>query len=376
MPNAGAIGTVNGPSQKNGSGPGAGVPFLAGSSLYREQFFQDVATLGANTQEFVHNITPGGFLRGVRLLVVASGGVGATAAQPDNPWCVISNVTLENIDGSPITYPMNGFANYVVQKYGYPWNGDPASRVTNFGNSGYVKGINPVCELFVRAEIRDTAGALANTDARAQYRIRYTLNTAALVATGSYSTDPTVTVTGVAESWAQPDAQDLHGNPITQVPDGLSLATICRHQVIPLNNAGADNTIQLTNTGSEIRMIAMIVRDGNGARQDYLTTPIRVRLDNRSLEVDTVEALFQNMADFYDFLQNGTATRETGVYVWSRFRKPGDRVGQFWLPTSNATYLMFETATSSSGANLPGTVEVITHEVIPLGNIPGELEGI
>ncbi|MGH7240415.1 MAG: hypothetical protein ACREHG_10205 [Candidatus Saccharimonadales bacterium] len=360
----------------NDAGAGGSVPFLAGSNHYREQFFQDTVVIGANTQEFVHNITPGGFLRGVRLLAVCTGGTVATAATADNPWNLFSSITLENIDGSPIIYPMGGFAHFTIQKYFYPWNGDPALRSAGFGNSNYSKSINPVCELFIRAEIRDTAGVLANTDARAQYRIRYTINTATQIATGAYTVFPTCTITGIAESWAQPDSVDLHKNSIVQTPDGLCLAAITRHQTLTLNNANADNTLQLSNTGSEIRGLELIVRDSNNVRQDYLTTPVRIRLDNRSMEVDTVESIFHAMGDFYDFLQNGTSTRETGVYVWSRFRRPGDLLGQYWLPTSNATYLMIETSTLGSGVNLPGTVEVITHEVVALSAVPAELEGI
>jgi hypothetical protein len=178
------------------------------------------------------------------------------------------------------------------------------------------------------------------------------------------------------EAWAQPDARDLHGNPIQGLPDGLGIATILRHQILPLNGAGALNQIQLSNTGNEIRGLAFVVRDSNNARQDYFSDPIRWRLDSKSMEVSSPSEVVANMYDFYDILANGTSGREQGVYVYPRFRAPGDLKGEYWLPTSNATYMVFETSTLGSGVNLPGTVEVITSEVVPVGAVPAYLEGI
>lgn len=349
---------------------GGTVPFIAASNQYREKMFTDTWTMGANTNEFVHNVTPGGFLRGVRLTATMAGGVGATAATADNPWNLFASISFENIDGSPIVYPMSGYSHYINLLYNHPWLGDPAKRPT-FSNT-----INPACEIFIKPEIRDTAGVLANTDARAQYRIRYTLNTEAAIATGTYTTHGTVTVVGYLETWSQPDGHDLHGNATQGLPDGLGIATILRHQVSVLNSAGAANTIQLSNTGNELRSVILVVRDSNGARQDYLTDPIRIRLDSKQLEVTSPTEMIQTLGDFYDFHANATTSRPTGVYVFPRFRRPGDLMGQFWLATNNATYMIFETTTLSSGVNLPGTVEAITHEVIPVGNVPAYLEGI
>jgi hypothetical protein len=352
-------------------GGGAAIPFTMASNLYNEQIFRDTFTTGGTASEFVHNITPGGFLRGVRLFVSASGGVGGTPA-PDNPWNVIQSVSLENIDGSPICYPMTGYAYYLVSRYCRPWMGDPAQRPT------YSQSINPGLEIFIMPEIRDTLGCLANTDARAQYRIRYTLAPTASFTTGTVTTNPTITVTGRMECWAQTDTQDLHGNPIQAVPDGLAAAHITRHQIITLNGAGADNTVQLTNTGNELRSTILVCRDSTGARQDYLSDPIRVRLDNRSMEVSSPTEVWSNQLDFYsDYGIDVTGNpRPTGVYVFPRFRRPGDSFGTFWMPTANSTYLIYESTTSSSAVNVPGTIEAITDEMIPVLPVPPSLEGL
>lgn len=371
---AGALGTASGVASAANPGAMGGVPFFNGTNWYREKIFADsYAVTAGGSQEFVHNITPGGFLRGVRLYMTSTGGsLGTGVVAADAPFSLLTSISLENIDGSPICYPMSGYSYYLVNKYCQPWLGDPTKK------HNYSATINPNFMLFIKPDIRNTLGCLANTDARAQYRIRYTIgagNPNLLSTTGS-ATFPTVTVTGYLETWSQPDGVDLHGNPISQLPPGLSAAHITRQQVVVLNNAGAANTFQIQNTGNEIRCFIFVVRDSLNARQDYLTDPLRWRLDNRQLHVSSPDETFYVMEDFYDGLGYGIDTRETGVYVWPRFINPSDDTGEAWLPTSNATYLICESATLGSGSNLPGTVQIITDEIIPLGPIPGELESI
>jgi hypothetical protein len=368
MPTAAVAGQGSYPVAPSDGTGGGTVPFFYGSNLYVEKFATDSFQLTTTAQEFSQNINPGGFLRGVRLQVRSTGGTGGTATA-DQPWNVFQSITLENIDGAPIQYPMGGYAYAKSAFFTRPWDGDPETAYDT------VAGVNPAFSLFIRPEIRHTAGVLANTDARALYRIRYTLNTATAVIT-SGSTAPTVTVSCYLETWAQPDSADLHGNRIEELPSGLNLATLRRHQIFTLNSASADNQFQLTNVGNEIRCSILIVRDSNGARQDYLSDPIRWRLDNRSLGVFSPDEVFDRMGRFYDALGAGTSVRPTGVYVWPRFYQPGQMKGESWLGTTNATYLIWETATAAGATNVPGTVEVITDEVVPVGPVPMELESI
>lgn len=348
---------------------GSVVPFFYGTNQYVEKFFSQTTTLGSNQVEAVSNINPGGFMRGVRVEVrSASGVIGSGAVAGDGPWTALPSLTLENIDGSPIIYPMSAYAHMCRQWFGRPWWGDPSRRFD------YSNTVNPSFSLFLQPEIRHTAGVLANTDARAQYRVRFTYATLAqFLGTVGTATAPAVTVTCYLESWAQPDAADLRGNPIEEIPPGLNLATIARHQIINLSAVGADNTFQISNMGNEVRLFLWIMRNSSGTRTDLASNPIRWRLDNRSLGVFSTDEVFNRMSDFYESLQNGS-TRPTGVYAWPRFYDPGRMVGESWMSTTNATYLIWETATAAGGAG--GTIEIITDEVVPVGPVPMELESI
>lgn len=355
------------PAASGKQGGGAQVPFFYGSNLYVQKFDSTATALGTTSTEITKPVTAGGFLRGVRLEVRSTGGVGGTVTA-DNPWNVFSNIVLENVNGASLMFPMNGYSYYVSSFFSRPWWGSPAYR------DDFAQSINPSFSLNIFPEIKDTAGVLANTDARSQYRIRYTLNTTSNVIT-SNTTPPTITVTCYAEIWAQPDSADMHGNQIQPMPPGLAIQTLRRHQIPTLNAAGSSNIFQLTNVGNEVRCFILIVRDSNGARQDYLSDPIRWNLDDRNLGVFSPNEVFNHMNDFYANISGGDWTRPTGVYVFPRYRQ-SNGYGQAWLATNNATYLAWETATLGTASNLPGTVEIISDEVVPIGGVPPQYEGI
>lgn len=357
-----------GPAGASGGGGGAMVPFLAASNVYVEKFQTQSSQLTTSTQPFTYNVIPNGYASGVRVELRSSGGAGGSV-NADNPWDVYQSIELDNIDGANILYPMAGYSHYIANALYKPWLGDPARRYD------YAASQNPSGTLLIQPEIRGTAGVLANTDARSQYKIAYTLNTLASIGT-SITTGPTCTTTLYLETWAQPDKTDLHGNTQEAVPPGLNIQTLRRHQVGVINSAGTANTIQLANTGNELRGVLFVIRDSNGARQDYLSDPIRWRLDTRAMGVFSPNEVFNLMNDNYDFYANGTSVRPAGVYMFQRFRDPGDFQGQAWLTTTNATYLIFETTTAAGGVNLPDTFEIITDEVIPVGPVPAELDSI
>ena len=360
------------------------IPFIAGSNAYREAAFSTtVQQLDANPHETVVNVTPGGFLRGITMQVTSTGGViGAGVLAADAPFSILSSCSLEDISGGPILYPMSGYAYAMCQKYLRPWDGDPQKR------SDYSATINPSFTLRFFAEVKDTLGALANTDARAQYRFRFTLapgNSAGPygLTTTAPTTQPTVTVKLYIESWAQPDLQDLLGNPIQQIPDGLVCSRFLMHEIPVLT--GGNNVIRETLTGNELRALVLIVRNGDANKSrvnltDANAGAIDFRLDARRLWKMTPSQIAEEMSAFYVLLGAGTWTRETGVYVIPRFAggpASGDQLagqGEYWLQTVEQTLLQME----FGGADIttsPGSIEIIYDALAIAGEVPPELEG-
>lgn len=360
------------------------IPFLVGSNCYREApFVTQQFALGASSQEFVNNVTPGGFLRGITMQVTSTGGViGAGVLANDTPYSILQSCSLEDISGGPILYPMGGYQYALMQKYLRPWDGDPSKRPT-FSNT-----INPAFTIRFFAEVKDTLGVLANTDARAQYRFRFTLAAANQagpngLTTTAATTNPTVTVKLYIESWAQPDLQDLLGNSIQQVPDGLACSRFLMHEQPAIT--GANNVVRETLTGNEIRGFIFVVRNGdaNHTRVDLTdpnTSAIDFRLDSRRLWKMTPSQLIEEMNAFYTSLQGGTSVRETGVFVVPRFAgaptsgDEGAGQGEYWLQTIEQTLLQLE----FGGADIttsPGTMEIIYDALAIAGTLAPELEG-
>lgn len=390
------------------SAGGGGNPFQLATNLYAEKN-QVGATTSLTTT--AGGSTPGGgqvnagqFLRSVRLITRTStaGTVATAAATSDLPWNILSQVDLVNVDGSEILYPMGGYAHYLVQKYGRPWLGDPATAQDASVSTVLV----PQFTLTLQPEIRWSAGCLANTDTRSQYRFDYTVDTEANWLQGGtgYTVHPVLNVTPYMDAWAQPDAMDLQGTPNQPVPPGLNLQNKRRHQIGTLNAAGSDNIIQSALTGNALRLQLLITRAASPSlRTDALTDPVLWQLDNRSMGKYSTnprltsgtatsalggDMISERMYDFYNdtFYTNqanggGIATafapyaREVGVYAFPRFIKPGNLYGEGWLYTANSTKEIFE-STSAAGLGASPTWELVTDEVYPVGPVDPSLTDI
>jgi hypothetical protein len=400
----GAVGAAGG----GGVGvSGGGNPFQLATNLYAEKNQQGLTTsltTGATQTPGGGAVNAGQFLRAVRLIFRTStaGTVATAGATSDMPWNILTGTDIVNVDGSEILYTMGGYAHYLGQKYGRPWLGDPAT----FQDAAVSTVLVPQFTLTLQPEIRWSAGVLANTDSRSQYRFDYVIDTETNFLQGGtgYTVHPVINVTPYMDAWAQPDATDLQGTSNQPVPPGLNLQVKRRHQIFTLNAAGSDNILQSALTGNALRNQIIITRGGSPSlRTDALTDPILWQVDNRSLgkystnvrlvsgtptsnlggDMLTVRDMEFYSEYFYTQQANGggvaTAfvanSREVGVYVFPRFIKPGSLFGEGWLYTANSTKEIFE-STSVAGLGASPTAELISDEVYPVGPVDPSLTDI
>ena len=386
---------------------GGGNPFQLATNLYAEKNQVGATTnltTGASQTPGGGQINAGQYLRALRLIFRTStaGTVATAGATSDMPWNILTGVDLVNVDGSEILYPMGGYAHYLAQKYGRPWLGDPAT----FQDAAVSTALVPQFTLTLQPELRWSAGVLANTDTRSQYRFDYTVDTETNFLQGGtgYTVHPVVNVTPYMDAWAQPDGADLQGTPNQPVPPGLNLQTKRRHQIFTLNAAGSDNILQSALTGNALRLQILVTRGGSPSlRTDALTDPLLWQLDNRSMgkystnvqltsgtatsnlggDMLGIRAMEFYTEYFYTVQANGggVATsfvpnwREKGVYLFPRFIKPGSLFGEGWLYTANSTKEIFE-STSVAGLGASPTAELITDEVYPVGPVDPSLTDI
>jgi hypothetical protein len=387
---------------------GGGNPFQLATNLYAEKNVAAVQafTTGAAQQPGGGQINAGQYLRAVRLMVrTTTAGTAATGlpAATDFPFNMLTQVDLVNVDGSEILYPMGGASHYFGHKYSRPWLGDPAC----WPDAAASTILAPQFTLPLQPEIRWTAGCLANTDTRSQYRVDYTIDTEANFLQGAgtgYTVHPIINVTPYLDAWAQPDANDLQGTANQPVPPGLNLQMKRRHQFFTMNPTGSDNIFQSALTGNAIRAQILVTRNSaNNLRVDGLTDPILWQLDNRSLgklsPIVTIgtppylagsglveEWMNEFYQEYFNTVLTSSATsgmqaptayvpwrREVGVYVFPRFIKPGSLYGQGWLYTANSTKEIFE---STSATVTTATAELISDEVYPVGPVDPSLTDI
>lgn len=354
------------------------VPFVSGTYEYTEPIASQTVTLGASAQDLNPiQITPGGFLRGLTIIVTSSGGaLGTGVLSPDAPFSIFNYITVESIDGTPIIYPMNGYSHYLASRYTRPWDLDPALD----GSASYSATINPAFRLFLSTESRSTLGVLPNTDARAQYRLRMALNPLAstnpaggLLTTAGTATAPAVTVAVALQSYAQPPRASLSGQPVQQVPDGIAAQRFLSNQFDSIGTG--TNTVKLNRVGNLIRTLILVVRDSTGTRTDLTTDPVRLRVDNTQLFVTNRNTLDFNMWRWYQAMTApgvASSTRPTGVYVMQRWQDPGALMGVGWLETSPATFLQWEL----NGGPSNGSLQQIVEDVALVGPLAPYLENI
>ena len=386
--------------------PGVGQnPFQICTNLYAEKNLQGLLTAQAGTtsqQQFGGSVNAGQFLRALRLMVrgtnaatTGTGVNGRTFATGDGAMDLIANADLVNVDGSEILYNMPAYSHYLMQKYAKPWLKDWVQSYDYLPPTATNGG---AFTLVLQPEIRWTAGVLANTDTRSQYRFDYTLS-----ALQGYTVAPTFNITPYMDAWAQPDANDLQGTPNQPVPPGVNLQVKRRHQLFSIN-AGADNTILSTLTGNAIRCAMLVARNtaSNSVRVDGFSDPFYWYLDNRSLgrlNPDIIRQWAQDQYDTYNFYGNsqaasqsfyqnantsadplpvqtgnytGAPSQDFGVAAFPRFILPGELYGQGWLYTANSTKLAWETV----AANSANQYELIVDEVYPVGNVDPSLVDI
>jgi len=402
---AGAGSASSGGGAPGGAGAGQN-PFQICTNLYAEKNLQGLQTnLAATTsaQQLGGQVNAGQFLRGVHFIVrntntpsvIATVNGRTITTQTDGAFDVIQNMDLINVDGSEILYNMPCYSHYLAQKYAKPWLKDWALK---YDYRPVAAADGGSFTAFLQPEIRWTAGCLANTDTRSQYRFDYT------VSQMTATTFPQYNITPYMDAWAQPDANDLQGTPNQPVPPGVNLQVKRRHQLFTIN-AGSDNTILSTLTGNAIRCALLVARNGsaNNVRVDGFSDPLYWYLDNRSLgrlNPDIIRTWAEDQygayngqygansaaaSSFYSVVSNatdapgqgvanyvGAPSFDLGVAAFPRFILPGELYGQGWLYTANSTKLAWETVAAASA----NQYELIVEEVYPVGNVDPTLVDI
>lgn len=303
----------------------------------------------------------GGYLRRLRLLVsgVTAANAAAVAFQPDAPFNVLQNITFTSPNGDSIISILDGFALYVMNKYGAFGTtsvndlvADPSySLVTGGGATG--GSFQFVIDIPLEIDPRDAFCALQNMAANQQFQLQVSLNTLAQVYSTAPTTPPQVTITAIMEYWSAPAATNTDGNVQAQAPIGdgsLSLIQTQSPALVP----NAQQNIQLLNVGNVVRNTILILRTAAGVRTEADMPGITNWYVNNDLWYRKDKAIWRSqMAREYGRLAAPTATPtagalDNGVYVLTDFMNDGSGGGDSVVSAANNRDLWLVTGPGTS----------------------------
>lgn len=356
------------------SAPTLLVPFTRAAKEHVEPFTDVQQVLNGNTTTLgPFDIPAYGFVRGIFLLVEATGGAAGAAVvakTQDAPWSAINEVSILDVNGAPIVGPLSGHDLYLINKYGgYSYSSEPKQSPT-FTDVGAAGNFSFLLRIPIEVNARDALGALANQNASSTYKLKITLNSASAVyATAPATTLPTVRVRAELDAWTQPPATDLRGNANATLPPAHGTTSYWSKTVI--NLAAGFNTVRLPRVGNYIRNLLFVWRDVNGVRvAGSFPDPASIYWDTRLLKQYIRGVWSHQMQQRTDYTAAAEAVRglDVGVFHESMIHdfdmSLGGELRDLWLPTVQSTRLEL---TGTFG--VAGALTILTNDVSPAGDI-------
>lgn len=374
--------TMTAPPDRSSAGkaPSLLVPFTQAAKLHEEPIIDRTTTLTTSSQQLGPDDVPAyGYLRHIAMLVTAttSGNSATTAFTADGPWSALFEVALTDVNGAPLVGPVSGYDLYLINKYGgYAFMTDPrqAPDFTATTGSGATGGsFQFLLRIPVEISAGDGLGALANQNAAATYKLRYTLAQSSDIYSTAPTTLPGVRVRTWLEAWTQPAATDLRGNPQAVLPPSHGTTQYWSRFVATIS--AGQQTIRFPRVGNLLRTAVVVVRNAaapSGRTAGLLPDPTQLIWDGRILTNRGERLWAHYIAEEYDLAGTIDAANglDTGVYVYSwawadSDGHPGWERHRSYIPTTQST--RFE-ITGSFGAGST-TVEILTNDVAPAGDL-------
>lgn len=363
-------------------------PFTKASLLHDEPIAYDVTTTISTTAQRLPDIEipASGYLRAVVLYVTADGAGTSVTLNEDAPFNVLTDITLQEPNGSQIGYWTTAYHLHLSNKFGGFFGGvqDPRQLLTYSTSVGGQADFTFSVRIPVEAIMRDALCSLPNQNMAAKYRIKLNLNTIANVFGGTVSTPPPVRVRAVLEGWEQP-LEVVDGVPQATMPPLVNSTMFHTMQDFSISATGQQQ-IPLTRLGNRIRQLTFVYTNGSGSRSANDASwpdPLTISLDNRPIVIIPRYLWLNRISKYYGYvgaLANtvaaaGTAVpadsgggRENGVWPLpfntEFLGKAGAELGDLWLKTLTTSRLEV-----SGNFGATGRLTVITNDIALTGEL-------
>ena len=354
------------------------VPFTRGARERVEPFHDKTTTIAASSRQVgPEDVLAHGFLR--HLLIEVEGTVPSdnsadVAFANDAPWSALGNVDLLDAAGGNPIVQLSGYELFLANKYGAYVGGQsdprksPAYSTTD-GTDAAGGNFHYILRVPVEISGRDGLGALKNQNAGQTYKLRYSLSPSDELYTTAPTALPEVRVRAWLESWTQPNAADLFGNPVAQLPPAHG--TLQQWSTYVANIESGAQTIRLPRVGNHVRCLVAIVRNSSGVRTAAnFPDPVELTYDGNVLDNISKAAARDRVAGRYGFdgADDAAGGLDSGVFVWTYHHdldgRPGHEMRDLYLPTTQATDLSVRGSFGGSG-----TLTIVTNDVAARGGI-------
>ena len=350
-------------------------PFRRATREHRELVNDTTYTLTTGTQTppgGAISVPAYGYLRGLLVTVVVSGGVAGTAFTGNAPFNILQNIMLTEPNGAPIVQLNDGYQLYLVDKYAGvvpamfsdPKGGIYTATLPNFQFQLYIP---------LELDLRDGLGSLPNQNAAAMFQLRYQIAPSSTLYTTTPTTQPTVQVTVEAMEYDQPQAA-TDGVPNQTTPPAMNTTQFLTVQQYPV--VVGQNRIRHTRVGNYLRNLGLIFTDGAGSRTggdtNFPATNFEVDYDARPQDYIRKLTWRNTMYQRYNYsastLDGGVNTQDSGVFWYDLCHEFDGAVGNEnrdgWWKTYGSTRLEFAGNFTSAGI-----LTVITIDVAIAGNV-------
>lgn len=357
-----------------------GGPFIRHSQPGRRMLYDVAGTaLGGLVTQPVP-ATPG-YLRGFRVRMAATGGVGTTVAAvsgADNPWNAVSLVTVKDAFGTVLISGPGFECLKLIPKFGGQHGlhtaSDPAalpafSQVASTGNFTFQSALP--------FEFAKAYGVISGANASLLPQITWQMNPT------PYGTAPTPTLPTI-ETIVEGDFYWLPEGVAVEPPGLGTTAQWVLQQATPAIGSTSNVSVSLPRLGGYLTTLIFVLRDSTGARIDPfsgVTNPrFRIKLDG----VPVVDTLWTTFLDDMQIqfggaggqaVANGGWVRDTGTFAWSRKTSLNQEslglldTGETFLSTNPGTLIEVEASNWGTVTNAPATLNVLACQVVPSGSI-------
>ncbi len=365
--------TTTMPANTTEIAPGGGIRFpVASRPQVRLSSQQTVSDLAGATSFPPIQLPATGWVRKITLYVsvaYATASAGAVVAG-DAPFNVLSGITLTDATGQPITQPVSGYSQYLVNKYLPSEYGDfrnnphmgPEFAYAATATTGTAKFR---LDLELEQDPRTGYGCIPNLDSNASLQLKIDVAAASTIFSGTGPTASNVSVTVEQHYWA-PVGGSIGGQPVQTQPIGAGdfLETRYENQTV---NAASENTLPFTNRGGLIKGLILVSRAAGVRTAFTADTNVGLMYDNNAVDEGyRVESFTDRMRRDYGYLGADLTTSyapltagvlpglDRGVLVWNFDKRSENR--DTWLSTRVGTLLQAKFTPGASAT----TAEILT----------------